>query len=492
MQSPSLAAHRAMASLRSSHLRRAFPPSAPSPVLSLIVIRFPLTKSYSSSIPPSPSSFPPRPPPIPPPQKMTTIQYLLRRLKNSLQNLAFLMTPRAFRSAFRDSPYVISLATVGLVFTLCVCVFTVYEYRRAFYKPSFNIYPKTVSNSLRRAIYYTIISPKPELALRYYNKALEECSAMGYDAASEQVLYIRIQIASWLEHHIKNHKEASRVLESTRADCVKSVHQINQWIREGKVDDEGRYRPDASEDEAAVSKVTPPGQETLWGKRQRLLSHSVFISVKLGELYADEHVLDFENSQASLIWAVETSLAELQRRHKEGSKPGEEDWLEPQQLGSAMESLGRSYERKGEYHLCIPLFIYALRVCLDPCQRAMIMNNLAVAFAQQSLNPTTALNVDAAMPMTREGNLEAAHNWATNAQTHGSEVKGEDRTVTCDHACAAALCTFGDLAVMMGKPELARAKFGECKEMSLKFGFDEGVRQAKEGLARLKLQSSEA
>ncbi|RCI08882.1 hypothetical protein L249_5080, partial [Ophiocordyceps polyrhachis-furcata BCC 54312] len=489
MLPPSSAGRRLMASLRPLHLRRPFPPSSPSYALAAGST---LAKRNSSSIPPPrPPSIPPPPPPVPPLPKMTRMQFLRKLLKVSLQNLALSMTPRGIRAAFRDSPIGMTYTTIVFVFTMVVCAFAIYEYRRVFYKPAFSIYPREVGDLLRRALYYTIIYPNPELALRFYNKAMEKCSELGFDATSDQMLYIRVQVASWLEHNINNYQKAAEVLKLIKADCVKFVFYINRSIREGKVDDKGMYRPDAAAGGEASSPVALLGSETLWRKRQRLLSLAVGISAKLGELYADEHVLEFDNSQASLIWAVETSLAELQRRHKEGSRPGEEEWLEPQKLGAMMESLGRSYERKGQYQLCIPLFIYALRLCTDPCQRAMMMNNLAVAFAQQSQTPTSeeeeATTVDgAAMPTTREGNLTAAHNWATNAQTHGGEVRGEDRTVTCDRACAAALCTFGDLAVMMGKPELARARFCECREMSLKFEFDEGVKQAEEGLARLK------
>ncbi|RDA83554.1 hypothetical protein CP532_5355 [Ophiocordyceps camponoti-leonardi (nom. inval.)] len=494
----SLAAHRLMASLRPLHLGRPFRPSSLSYTLAT---RFPLVKRNSSSIPPRPSSTPPLPPPPPPlpPQKMTKTQFLRKLFIVSLQNLALSLTPRGFRAAFRDSPVGMTFTSIVLGFAAIVCTFAIYEYRRVFYRADLNIYPKEVADLLRRAIHHTIINPKPELALRYYNEAMVKCSELGFDSSSDQMLYIRVQVASWLEHNINNYRKAAEVLELIKADCVKFVSVINRAIQEGKVDDEGMYRPDVAEGEAGgTPKVTPPESETIWRKRQRLLSLAVGVSAKLGELYADEHVLDFDNSQASLIWAVETSLAELQRRQKEGGRrPGEEEWLEPEKLGVLMESLGRSYEEKGQYELCIPLFLYALRLCMDPCQRAVIMNNMAVAFAQQSQVPTgvqaaTVVEAAAAMPTTREGNLEAAHNWATNAQKHGGEVKGEARTVVCDRACAAALCTLGDVAVMMGKPELARARFREGREMSLKLDFDQGVRQAEEGLARLKSKSSEA
>jgi tetratricopeptide (TPR) repeat protein len=163
-------------------------------------------------------------------------------------------------------------------------------------------------------------------------------------------------------------------------------------------------------------------------------------------------------------------------------------------LGGEMESLGRNYESRSQFHLAIPLFFQALRLCDSPCHRAVIMNNLAASFAQHPIYSPAAVEAsetlkeifDSAMPRTRKDCLEAAMNWARNAYTHARDVKGDDRNEECDEACAVALCNWGDVAAILGKPELARKKYEQCIDMSKKMDFSAGVKQAQEGLTKLK------
>lgn len=93
----------------------------------------------------------------------------------------------------------------------------------------------------------------------------------------------------------------------------------------------------ASDNENGGDKEPVPEPENLWGKRRRVLARSVGISAKLGELYADEHVLQSDVAGERLIWAVETILKEMQRRQVEGVKEGEGDWMSPEETGGALE-----------------------------------------------------------------------------------------------------------------------------------------------------------
>jgi tetratricopeptide (TPR) repeat protein len=333
---------------------------------------------------------------------------------------------------------------------------------------------------------------------------MEQCTEVGLDPFSDEVLGIRIQVSFWLEK-INSHKAAIDVLESVLGDCRKWIDVMEQSVKDGKVNDQGRYVGDvqqiavskaASENKAdgAADQAAPaePG-ETLWQKRERLLSKAISTSVKLGEMYADEHVLNPDKSHTHLVWAVETSLKEFRRRKTDGPKPGEDKWLSPEELGGSMESLGRDYERRSQFQLAIPLFFQALRLCESPCHRAVIMNNLAAAFAQQPLYTTGTMEpseglkelFDASMPTTRKEFLEAGLNWAQNAYVHARDVEGDDRTPECDEACAVALCNWGDVAAMLGKTELAKKKYQECIELSNKMEFPEGAKQAQQGLAKL-------
>lgn len=458
--------------------------------------------------------------------QITFRQFFGRALGVSLRNLVAALSPQGIRRSYRENPAVTTmnillyvLKTISffyketallirhsLVFTFVFSAVAIRAYINTFYNSQFSRYPEPVANTLRRAIYYTNYKPDPELALRYYKKAMEQCTEVGLDPFSDEVLGIRIQVAFWLEK-INSHKAAIDVLESVLGDCRKWVDVMEQSVKDGKVNDQGRYVGDAQQQVAAAKPASDgktkeedadeaaPAEpiETLWHKRERLLLKAISTSVKLGELYADEHVLNPDQSHAHLVWAVESSLKEFRRRRTEGPKAGEEKWLSPEELGGSMESLGRDYERRSQFQLAIPLFFQALRLCESPCHRAVIMNNLAAAFAQQPLYTTGTMEPSEglkelfsdSMPKTRKEFLEAGLNWAQNAYVHAKDVKGDDRTPECDEACAVALCNWGDVAAMLGKTELARKKYNQCIEMSKKMDFSGGVKQAQEGLSKL-------
>ncbi|KAF5674255.1 hypothetical protein FCIRC_7832 [Fusarium circinatum] len=443
----------------------------------------------------------------PTPPQITFRQFAGRALAAGLRSLVVAMSPTGIKTAFRQSPGATTLGIFILGVVSVIGAYTVYLYFNYFYHYQFTRYPKPIANSLRRALYYTNISPDSELALKYYKRAMDQCAEHGLDPYSDEVLGIRIQTSHWLQK-IGNYSGCLRVLEGILADCNRWIRVMEHSVKEGQVNDDGRLikpaseTPEASSTHVANDSTSSNEQEatngdfipeSLWHKRQRLLTKTVGIAIKLGELYADEHVLDPDSSQKHLIWAVETALKEFRRRKEEGIKPGEGDWLSPEQMGGAMESLGRDYERKNQFHLAIPLFFQALRLCETPCHRPIIMNNLAASFAQHPIfvPPTSEPSEinkelhDPAMPATRKECLEAAQNWAKNAYKHAKDVSGDERTEECDEACAVALCNWGDVAAMLGNNDLARKKYKQCIEMAGKLGFPHAVKQAQSGLAKL-------
>ncbi|CAM1500689.1 Fc.00g098510.m01.CDS01 [Cosmosporella sp. VM-42] len=440
-------------------------------------------------------------------QPITFRKFAGRALGAGLRSLLTALSPSGIKTAFRQSPGSTTFALLILLAIGCIFAYTVRLYFTYFYHSQFTRYPKPIANSLRRALYYTNIAPDAELALKYYKRAMDQCAELGLDPFSDEVLGIRIQTSFWLQK-IGNYKGAIQVLEGVLGDCKKWVDVMEQSLRDGKVDDFGQLvRPaleapgtkleleakketETAENEKTEDDYVP---ENLWHKRRRILAKAIGTAVKLGELYADEHVLDPKNSQIHLVWAVESALKEFRRRKEKGVKDGEGEWLSPEEMGGTMESLGRDYERKSQFHLAIPLFFQALRLCESPCHRAVIMNNLSATFAQHPIfaptlaQPTDTLKElqDPAMPATRKECLEAALNWAKNAYQHAKDVEGEERTPECDEACAVALCNWADVAAMMGNTELARKKYDQCIEMSGKLDFPEGVKQAQSGLRKL-------
>ncbi|KAJ6783639.1 hypothetical protein PWT90_05801 [Aphanocladium album] len=447
------------------------------------------------------------------PQKVTFRQFAGRALGAGLRNLAFALSPKGVKKAYKDSPASTAFAVVLLVVTLGISAVALRMFYVRFYNNKFSRYPEPVANTLRRAIYYSNYQPDPELALKYYKKAMQQCAEIGLDPFSDEVLGIRIQVSAWLQQ-IDSYTSSGEVLESVLADCQKWVSVMDKSVEDGMVDGKGYYinssnladandinnkhtRPGVEAESAPKDEELEVPRETLWRKRERVLAAAVKTAVALGELYADEHVLKPEKATEHFVWAVETTLKEFKRRRTEGKKPGEETWLTPTEVGGAMESLGRDYERKSQFHLAIPLFFQALRLCELPCHRAVVMNNLAASFAQIPASFLSGALSDGLkdlegteMPKTRPECLEAAENWAKNAYMHGTDVKGDERTPECDEACAVALCNWADVAAMLGKTTVARKKYEQCIDMSKKLGFAGGARQAAEGLKKLNRASN--
>ena len=125
------------------------------------------------------------------------------------------------------------------------------------------------------------------------------------DPFSDEILGIKIQLASFMEK-IQQYPKAIDVLEIVRGDCLRWVEQLG-------------------------------GKEGNEGKRTRVMGKIVGISVKLGELYANDFVADRDLAEERLVWAVETVLKEQKRRDEEGVKEGEGNWMSNEEIGGALE-----------------------------------------------------------------------------------------------------------------------------------------------------------
>ncbi|KAB5577602.1 tpr domain-containing protein [Coniochaeta sp. 2T2.1] len=404
--------------------------------------------------------------------------------------------PETLRDAYRKNPEEMILALILLTGVAGAGLYAVYLYFNYFYHRQFTRYPEPVAKAMRRALYYSNYNPDPQRALKYYKQALDLCIELGLDPFSDDVMGIKIQLAAWLEQ-IENHAVAAQVLESLLNDCKRWVEVMEKSVRDGTapkfVSPPPKVDPEGSDQAAAGA----PPPETLWGKRTRILGKAVGISIKLGELYSNEHVMQQDRAHERLIWSVETALKEARRRSVEGLKEGEGEWMGSEAIGGALESLAHSYESKSQFHLAVPLFLQALRLCKEPCHSAVIMNNLASSFAQHPTQApfqtvaTAALIEDLPSPESvsasdaRKAYLETARRWATNANVHATEPQGEQRTAECDEACAASLCNLGDIAALLGEPDEARRMFERCIAMSKDLGFAAGVKQAEAGLRNL-------
>ncbi|KAK0719677.1 hypothetical protein B0H67DRAFT_485860 [Lasiosphaeris hirsuta] len=425
--------------------------------------------------------------------RQTVRGVLLRALWASFRSLGAPFQGRTLRKLYRQNPDELVLALVLLAGLTVVIVYVARVYFTYFYSEQFTRYPDPIARVLRRALYYSNYSPDNKMALKYYRQALAYCEELNLDPFSNDVMGIKIQLAAWLER-IDNRGNATRVLEALLGDCKRWVEVMEQSVKDGTAP-KGLLVPSGLQTKEGEPAPVP---ETLWGKRTRILGKAVGISVKLAELYSDEHVVKLDLAHERLIWAVETVFGELARRIKDGVKEGEGDWMSPKEIGGTLESLGHSYETKSQFHLALPLFFRALSLCKDPCHSAVLMNNIATCFAQHPVLTVGEAPVDTVMSPAeasaspagrRSSYLAAARRWADNAKEHATEPQGELRTTECDEACAVALCNLAEIASLQGSAAEARERFEQAVVMSRRIGFAPGVTQAEAGLRALPAES---
>lgn len=198
------------------------------------------------------------------------------------------------------------------------------------------------------------------------------------DAFSDEVLGIKIKLSALMQN-IGDVQRAIEVLEIIQRDC-------GEWM-----DDLGRGAKGENR-----------------GRRTSVLKKMVGISVRIGELYADERVGNQEAAEEKLVWAVTTVLRERERREREGVKEGEGEWLTGEEIGAALEckvplcvvlatrllilvvggvALGSHYEARNQHFLAAPLFLQA--VALIP------MNNCHAITLSKILHTSYLLEVPA-------------------------------------------------------------------------------------------------
>lgn len=173
------------------------------------------------------------------------------------------------------------------------------------------------------------------------------------DSLSDEILGVKISLAAFFEK-MQLYPKAIEVLELVRKDCL-------AWI------DQRGYLP---------------GNES---KRTRLLSKTIGMAIKQGELYANPYVQEKEAAEECLVWAVETALKERRRRDEQGIKPDEGEWMSDEQIGAALEgmslflilsikgslgwpegltsgnpALGNHFEEKDLHYLAAPLYLQAI------------------------------------------------------------------------------------------------------------------------------------
>lgn len=311
-------------------------------------------------------------------------------------------------------------------------------------------FPEPVAKQLRKALYYTNIELTPSLAIKYYKEALRLAEEHGLDRFSDETIGIKVQIALLFEKCQKYHKSIE-VLEAIRNDNLKWLDVVG--FREGWL-----------------------------GKRNKVLQKTVQISVKLGDLYGSEFVLEPELAEERVTWAVEQTLKEQERRQKMGVVEDEGTWFDEEQIGAQFETLAHMHEEKNRHYLSTPLFLQALN--LSPprsCHTVILMNNISTSLAQQS--PPS--NFPQA-PSTREALISNATAWAEKAIALAVTIQAPDRNEECDTGCVAATHNLGEFSEMRGDSMGAENYYKQAAHLAKNIGFKEGLKNSEMALKRIK------
>ncbi|KAJ5949570.1 hypothetical protein N7454_001154 [Penicillium verhagenii] len=411
----------------------------------------------------------------------------------------------ASKGIFRKNPILLPLAVVGVISAIGTFIYITYvEVTRV--GPQYHKFPPPVADALRSAVYYTEIDLNPPKALQSYKEALRIGVEMGMHPFSDEVLGIKLQVAMMLEK-AGLVKPAIEVLERTKDEALK-------WVEQGQSTEAatvGPAKPQAVQESSSLQvtadqvqvntealqdteKELREMQEFEARQRDRALKKVVGMQMKLGELYASDHIQDEKKAEAAQVAAVELCLKEMHRRQKLGlpvgggetSEGGAESWLNMTEIATALGELASTYIAKERHELALPLYLRALELIREAeggspsCKQVGLLNNVASAMVGQVQNP-----VRSQMKTTAEQTVEAARMWAQKSLDVAAKIQPPVRDEECDISCVVATYNLGELAELQKKPKVALERYLEAKSLASGLGFEEGIAMADEALKRL-------
>ncbi|KAG2164136.1 hypothetical protein VTO58DRAFT_107156 [Aureobasidium pullulans] len=354
---------------------------------------------------------------------------------------------RGAKELWAAHPYLVSLAGAAILAGSAGIAYANYLYS-TYIIASFHNYPEPVAQKLRRAIYYTNIDLDAKNALKYYKQGLEIANELGMDPFSNEIIGVKIQVSALMEK-IQNYPKAIQVLEILRNDCLAWEEKF------GQLDDHKE-------------------------KRTRIMKQLVAMSVKLGDLYSNQYIQDAKSAEERLVWALETSLREKQRRQEPGVLEKEGEWMSDNEMGASMEALAHNYEEQNKHYLATPLFLQALNFKSDKdCHSVILMNNLAISIAQQ--NPPNSETKSPSQAVL----LENAKQWAQKALDLAADIEPPTRDEECDVGCAVALHNLGEFAEMNKDIMEAKKRYKEAVSLARAIGFEDGLENSSAALRRL-------
>ncbi|KAI4160207.1 MAG: hypothetical protein LQ342_005919 [Letrouitia transgressa] len=364
-----------------------------------------------------------------------------------------------FKTLARAHPFTVPLAVFSILVGASGLIYANYIYS-SYIIGEFTAYPEPVAAKLRRALYFTNHDLQPERALKYFSQALQLAHQEGMDPLSDAILGVKAEVSKLLVK-VRHTRAATEALEIVLGDCLEFVRRV-----------------EAGELGPGEKNIISPEEmrEQKWADRSRVLGRTVGMGVRLGELYAQDDMQEFENAEARLVQAVTTMLREKKRRDEEGVREGEGEWMTGEEMGAALESLANHYEAADKHFLATPLYLQAVSLCPPTsCHSVVLMNNLSISLAQQSPHPSLEPHTP---PASRTALISNARTWATKALDIAAKIVPPERSQECNEGCAVATHNLGEFAEMEGNLAEARRKYEEARSLSRGLGFKEGVERA--------------
>ncbi|KIW07623.1 uncharacterized protein PV09_01570 [Verruconis gallopava] len=362
------------------------------------------------------------------------------------------------RQAYREHPILLPAGFAAVFISFIFLGYVNYMYFVSIF--AFHNFPEPVAKELRKAIYFDKgVGKDPKKAFQHYKEAIMIATDLKMNPFSEEFMGMRIRMAEFLEEH-NQYEAAITVLERERDYCYQFL-------------DKAEEKGDVSEE-----------------YRSRIVGMAVKLGIKLGKLYSEDAVDDTEAAQEAFVLAVETLLKENIRRDQKGITDTGAKWLNSEEIGASLEELGHSYLKTKQPELALPLFLQALSLCPPKsCHAAMLMNQVSASLSMQKPGAAPLLkapekNLDMKMPTAKDLQNQARQ-WAEKALASAQALEPPERTEECDIACAVITHNLGELANMSGDVVTAKRLFQEAKTFSKTIGFEDGVKEASQALARL-------
>ncbi|PYI12304.1 hypothetical protein BO78DRAFT_392168 [Aspergillus sclerotiicarbonarius CBS 121057] len=435
-------------------------------------------------------SIPIRPRPVTPLFRPTALQTrhlsLGQKMKRGFQE--------ASKGIWRKNPILLPLALVSVATASGIFAYIAYV-EATQVAPQYSKFPLPVAERLRTAVYYTDVDLNPHKAITAYKEAFMLGRELGMHPWSDEMMGIRLQIASVLEK-AGLVPAAIQLLEKIRADSCGWVelsvkHKILQVAENSE---EANKKGEEAADPLGADPVVLDAYDKIKEmeafeaqQRDKVKAKIVGISMKLAELYRSDYIQNDAKAEEALGFAVDYSLREMQRRSDAGLPVGGGHWMSLSEIASALTDLGTFYFEKDQDNYALPLFLRALDLVYadegknPSCKQVTLLCNISSTIGNAAMQGRPLADPG----VTREEAIETSRKWAQEALTKCDGI-ADDQDPECEIGCATARLLLGELAAFQNKRKEAIKYLTESRDAFKQIKEDDLSEIAAEALEEVK------